>query len=225
MRPALSDFNACQPCLGAREVSVEVETRDGRLERASPGDGGSRLWLHLYKSDAVGSYDKPGLLSRLSRACGIFNEGGDPGRAGMELLKRFCEIEDGQAAIDNRPAGGAVEDSGVLALLSGGIDDPPAAYLAFRQLADLEASPGAFSQRLTCDPSGLPLWRALRQDPRPGSRLDAAPRGQLPHRRLMRGRPLLKRQINEKLPKPRESARLPQQRDGIKMRWRIDLLG
>ena len=143
----------------------------------------------------------------------------------MELLKRFSEIEDGQAAIDNRPAGGAVEDSGVLALLSSRIDDPPAAYLAFRQLADLEASLGAFSQRLTCDPSGLPLWRALRQDPRPGSRLDAAPRGQLPHRRLMRGRPLLKRQINEKLPKPRESARLPQQRDGIKMRWRIDLLG
>lgn len=43
MRPALPDFNACQPCLGARAVSVEAKTRDGRLERASPGDGGSRL--------------------------------------------------------------------------------------------------------------------------------------------------------------------------------------
>ncbi len=49
------------------------------------------FWLHLYKSGALGSYDKPGLLSRLSRARGIFNEGGDPGRAGMELLKRFCK--------------------------------------------------------------------------------------------------------------------------------------
>jgi len=78
----------------------------------------------------------------------------------MELLKRFCEIEDGQATIDNRLAGGAVEDSGVLALLLSGVDDPSETYLAFRQLADLEASLGAFSQRLACDPSGLPLSRA-----------------------------------------------------------------
>ena len=160
MRPRSRTSTPTSPAW-ERAVSVEVETRDGRLERASPGDGGSRLWRPLYQSGALGSYDKLGLLSRLSRARGIFNEGGDPGRAGMELLKRFCEIEDGQATIDNRLAGGAVEDSGVLALLSSGIDDPSEAYLAFRQLADLEASLGAFSPRLTCDPFGLPPSRGL----------------------------------------------------------------
>ncbi len=159
MRPAPADFNRYDPYLGLHAASSQVEIRDGKLERAAPGQGG--LWLHLYQSPEAGSDDKMRLISRLSRARRIFNQGGDPGRAGMELLKRFCSIGDGMATIDNRLVDEAAGDSGAMALLSSGIDDPSEAFLAFRQLADLEASLGAFSQRLTCDPFGLPLSGGL----------------------------------------------------------------
>ncbi len=68
------------------------------------------------------------------------------------LLEECCDIEDGKALINNSIVEKALGAAGVPALISGGIDDPVDAWLAFSQDVFLTCSLAGFSERLSCSP-------------------------------------------------------------------------